>query len=381
MSAFTKIQWCDSTVNPIMGCSGCELFTAPGQILTLMDQAMSKEIPGWKPGEARERFRRLAKAAYARIAKPHPDMSSGVTTTNIWHLRKQYFAEIKDEFGRSVALCAERVIDQAITCYAAKLHLNRGTSIVNPERKLNPGYAPEFTKLTRYPGRMASIARASDLLGTKRLDAPWQDGLPRKIFVSDMGDTFSYATADHFQYLREDAMSAIQSPEGQQHLWLWLTKRPHIMARFAEQIGGFPENVCAMTTLTQPDRENFGRLDALRRVQARTRGLSVEPLIEPIPAEDLDLSGIDWLILGGESGSRNARPFAVEWAMELKDHCRKQGVAFFLKQLGRTPRCAGEPITLKDAHGGDWSEWPEQLRVREFPAHFHQYRNRKEAVA
>jgi hypothetical protein len=91
----------------------------------------------------------------------------------------------------------------------------------------------------------------------------------------------------------------------------------------------------------------------------------------------LNLKGIDWVIVGGESGSGSkfTRPFALEWAEELRDHCRKHGVAFFMKQLGRNPTRNGQVIRLKDTHGGDWDEWgDEALKVREFPKAFHDYR-------
>jgi hypothetical protein len=85
--------------------------------------------------------------------------------------------------------------------------------------------------------------------------------------------------------------------------------------------------------------------------------------------------GIDWVILGGESGSGEfTRPFALEWVEELRKHCRKSGVAFFLKQLGRNPTRNGEIFSLKDKHGGNWDEWDASLRIREFPKAFHDYR-------
>ncbi len=155
-----------------------------------------------------------------------------------------------------------------------------------------------------------------------------------------------------------------------------LTKRPERMAKFAEDIGGFPENVCAMTTLTGPDDRSLKRLAALKKVKASMRGLSIEPLWDRIPPSKLNLMGIDWVILGGESGAglRLTRPFALEWIDELREHCQKHGVAFFLKQLGRNPSRNGEVFRLKDQHGGKWEEWDEALRIREFPKAFHDYR-------
>jgi protein gp37 len=182
-----------------------------------------------------------------------------------------------------------------------------------------------------------------------------------------MGDAFSRDS--DFSFLEDEVIAPIRSPQGQRHFWLWLTKRPDRMARFGERIGGFPQNVCAMTTLTGLDK--LHRIDELREVQASVRGLSVEPLWERIAPDNLNLDGISWLIVGGESGRKDAVcPFDLSWARELRDHCGERKVAFFLKQLGRRPVFEGEEISLRDGHGGDWSEWPEDLRVREVPEAF-----------
>ncbi len=147
------------------------------------------------------------------------------------------------------------------------------------------------------------------------------------------------------------------------------------MVEFSERIGGFPDNVCAMTTLTSADPSNLKRLADLKKVKASIRGLSVEPLWEDLPADKLDLTGIDWLILGGESGSGECtRGFNLEWVDNIRAQCEKNGVAFFLKQLGRKPYQNGEFVKLKDPHGGTWDEWAEEYRVREFPQKFHDYR-------
>jgi protein gp37 len=97
----------------------------------------------------------------------------------------------------------------------------------------------------------------------------------------------------------------------------------------------------------------------------------------------LDLTGIDWVIIGGESGAK-ARPMRLEWAREIVDACRAAGVAPFVKQLGAKPtgksyiatahgpstftlRYGDVPLKLRDRKGGDWDEWPADLRIREFP--------------
>ena len=96
------------------------------------------------------------------------------------------------------------------------------------------------------------------------------------------------------------------------------------------------------------------------------KGLSLEPLLEPV---NLDLRGIDWTIVGGGSDVL-AEPFHVEWALALQRQCKSEGVAFFLKQLGKHPLYRDKPLELDDQHGGNWNEWPKEWRLREFPTLF-----------
>lgn len=375
MGAKTEIQWCDSTVNPIMGCAGCELFPSPAKVLAAIDTAVTTTLPSWKDGEAKRVYQTLIKDALR--SAPDPDRFSGVvTTTHIHHFREPFLEQIRRAHSAKAGGAAKRAIAEQITCYAGVLHLNRGLSLADPGREPKKGYAPVFEVPTQFPGRVAEMARSSDLLGRTDPERPWIDGLPRQVFVSDMGDAFS--RKKDFPFLKEEVIEPLRSEAGLRHLWLWLTKRPELMAEFAKEIGGFPENVCAMTTLTGADAESLQRVDALRTVDARVRGLSIEPLWERIPPKKLNLRGIDWVIVGGESGTAIdfSRAFAIEWAQELHRHCVDNGVAFFLKQLGRRPQMGGELVKLKHNHGGDWDEWPEAApKVRQFPAYFHAYRH------
>jgi protein gp37 len=378
MSDITDIQWCDSTVNPIMGCSGCELFPKPGDILTEIDNAVagvdakisSKKI-----------YQKLIGDAFSLLQNPRESHKNTASTTNIWHFKDCFEEVLRSDFGNESAEIAKIVIRKQITCYAAVQHLNKGANILNPNRKLNSGYAETFERVTTYAGRMSDSAKLPDLLGMKNPLHSWKCDLPRMIFVSDMGDAFS-AQRD-FEFLKNDAIPAITSPEGKRHLWLWLTKQPERMAKFSEEIGGFSDNVCAMTTVTSRQPQILSRIDKLRKVNAHIRGLSIEPLWERIPASELDLSDIDWVIVGGESGSGAlTRHFDIEWAEEIREHCKKHDVAFFLKQLGRNPKRNGEAVAgIKDSHGGEWDEWDPSLRTREFPKAFHQYRENERKVS
>ncbi len=381
MSAKTKIQWCDTTVNPVMGCGGCELFPKPAEVLAAIDRHLIEEpVNGWVSGQARQVLTELLAEVWQQLLEAIVEPGSGhinaLTLTNIWHLRTHLEAHVAAEYGEAAGVLARNEIERQLTCYAAKLHLNKAYSIVNPTRQPNVGYAPSFEQVTPFPGRLLRAATMRDLSGTNRPGKPWMNGLPRLIFVSDMGDALSRKR--DFDFLGQE-IQAINSEAGQRHLWLWLSKRPELMQQFAASFGGMPANVCAMTTVTSHD--TLDRVDELRAVDAHVRGLSLEPLWSNI-ADQLDLTGIDWVIVGGESGARaNVRGFPTEWVEDLHSLCREQNVAFFCKQLGSLPTHDGVELQLKDRHGGDWREWNEVLRVREFPQYFHEYRQRQPTPA
>ena len=112
------------------------------------------------------------------------------------------------------------------------------------------------------------------------------------------------------------------------------------------------------------------RIPQLLRTPAAVRFVSYEPALGQVNFTGL-LDGIDWLIVGGESGN-SARAFDLEWARIAVWQCHRAGVAVFVKQMGDNPFVVinnGSPIDvpLRAAHGGDMAEWPDDLRVREFP--------------
>jgi protein gp37 len=168
-------------------------------------------------------------------------------------------------------------------------------------------------------------------------------------------------------------------------------------------IGGHeaPSNVWIGTSVEDQERADE-RIPELLKIPAKVRFLSVEPLLEAVdltmaledfksrdPMLNRTPAPVQWVIVGGESGGK-ARPCEVEWIRSIVQQCKAAGVACFVKQLGGhvslfdTPSSdclKNEPLNetvsgypddhranLKDRKGGDWSEWPEDLRVREFPA-------------
>lgn len=148
------------------------------------------------------------------------------------------------------------------------------------------------------------------------------------------------------------------------------TKRPELWrARMdaALQVS-VPERVWVLTSVENQDCAH--RLDALRMIPAAVRGVSFEPLLGPVAVRDW--TGIDWVIVGGESGPK-ARPCNIEWIRSLKSQAQDAGVAVFIKQMGSWLVKQSErdnPWRLapfKSRSGADPSEWPEDLRVREWP--------------
>jgi protein gp37 len=188
-----------------------------------------------------------------------------------------------------------------------------------------------------------------------------------------MGDTLSPEVA--FDYLESEIIGNVTGTAGQRHLWLWLTKNPNRMAEFGRRLGdrgrSWPDNLVALTTVTGP--ATVWRAEALQKVPARFKGLSVEPLWDRV---DLPLAGVDLCIVGGQSGD-GAKPFDLDWALDLKRQCETTGTSFFLKQLGSNAWRNGQRIHLRHGHGGDWIEWPPEFRVRRMPAGFYAYRCEK----
>lgn len=181
------------------------------------------------------------------------------------------------------------------------------------------------------------------------LDVPRRWAAPRRIFVNSMSDLFHPRVPDDFVSRVFDTMS-----ETPQHQYQVLTKRPKRAAALAASLP-WPENVWLGTSIETDDYVT--RADELRRVPAAVRFLSCEPLLGPLPS--LDLSGIDWVIVGGESGG-NARPLDGEWVRQIRDRASKEGVAFFFKQWGgRTPKAGGRSLDERT-----WDEMPRPILGR-----------------
>lgn len=292
MGLTTKIEYADSSINPIMGCKGCEL---------------------WAPDKG------------------------------IKH------------------------------CYAGKMIEHYAG------RK---GWPKSFGEPQFFPGRIETALSWKDLTGTRRKDKPWLNGMPRVIFVGDMGDVFGTSTDWLVDYL--DVMS--QSP----HIWLFLTKRPAKMRDFFSKnfVDVLPKNFWLGVTVTDGRTLDLRLPELCDTPGVSIRWASFEPLLEDIdvdrftrPRYDCQLidtddgtcrydgnttpechvgttgnlckhkvySGLDWIVCGAETGP-GARETKTLWAKWLRDKAERSYIPFFLKKL------SGGSSSLD---GRAWRQMPE----------------------
>ena len=178
------------------------------------------------------------------------------------------------------------------------------------------------------------------------LDEPYRWTGSRTVFVNSMSDLFHARVP--LAYVRQVLNVIADTP---QHTYQILTKRAARLPKIALELD-WPGNLWLGVSV-----ENAGQLDRiryLRQVPAAIRFLSCEPILGPLPG--LDLTGIGWVITGGESGPR-ARPLDPQWVRDIRDQCVRAGVPFFHKQWGgRTPREGGRLVD-----GVLWDEVPSSL--------------------
>ena len=211
--------------------------------------------------------------------------------------------------------------------------------------KVSPGcdrcYAERITR--RFPQTFPNGFRLT--LREDALEIPLHWRRPRLIFVNSMSDLFHVDVPEEYLQRVFDVMR--RTP---QHTYQILTKRAERLARVAPRLEWRP-NVWVGVSVESPAFK--WRIDYLRRVPATIRFVSAEPLLERLSG--LDLRGIQWLIAGGESQT-GCRPAELSWFRDLRDQCRRAGVAFFLKQLGGHPSKRGGEQAVLD--GVRWVKTP-----------------------
>lgn len=175
------------------------------------------------------------------------------------------------------------------------------------------------------------------------IDLPLHWSKPKMVFVNSMSDLYHEHIPDEFILQVFETMN--RAP---QHIFQILTKRAERLAQIAPRVK-WTQNIWQGVTVESS--EYTYRLDLLRTVPARVRFVSCEPLLSPLPF--LDLRGVDWVIVGGESGP-SARPMSPDWVRDIRDMCLESGTSFFFKQWGGVQKHK----TGRVLDGQTWSQYP-----------------------
>jgi protein gp37 len=191
----------------------------------------------------------------------------------------------------------------------------------------------------------------------KDLNWPLTQKKPERIFVNSMSDM---AHEDMPQEFFNAMMDTIQLAHW--HTFQILTKRPkHLIELLVAYDKPVPANVWIGVSVENPTY--LWRIDLLRSIQCSVRFISFEPLLASVAGANL--AGIQWVIVGGESGS-NRRPFDLQWAREIRDLCLKRGIAFFYKQGS-----AFRPGQNRELDGREWNEFPQAVTCSPAPTAQH----------
>jgi protein gp37 len=184
-------------------------------------------------------------------------------------------------------------------------------------------------------------------------------GYRRRVFCASMADVFD-----------NDA-----DPGARHRLWRLIRRTPNLdWLLLTKRIGNAPKMLPAdwgdgypnLWLIVSVDQAALGRdVPKLVDIPAVVHGVSIEPQLAPVRLGRF-APLLQWVINGGESGA-GSRPFHLEWARLLAAECRSAGVPIFVQRLGSKPHNRGVPLRLKDRAGRNWSEWPIDLRIRQFP--------------
>ncbi|MDX9971956.1 MAG: phage Gp37/Gp68 family protein [FCB group bacterium] len=213
--------------------------------------------------------------------------------------------------------------------------------------KVSPGckhcYAERMAKRLQAMGQTSYANGFKLTLQEHNLELPLSWKRPQRIFVNSMSDLFHKNVPTEFILRVFDVMR-----RANWHRFQVLTKRSERLAQLNAILPWAPHIWMGVSV---ENAEYTYRIDHLRQTRADVKFLSLEPLLGPLP--DLNLDGIHWAILGGESGP-GARPMAEEWVKDIRDQCVRAGVAFFFKQWGGTNKKKAGRIL----DGRTWDEMP-----------------------
>ena len=214
---------------------------------------------------------------------------------------------------------------------------------------MSPGcdncYAREVALWLKRMGMLKYADGFTPRLWEDALDEPLGWKQPSKVFAVSMGDLFHSTVPPEYIQKVFDVMT-----KAHWHEFIVLTKRSKRALSLAGDIL-WPENLWMGVSIENNDYVH--RADDLRKIPAAARVLSLEPLLGPVP--DLNLDGVDWVVVGGESG-KDARPMDPAWVRGVRDKCVAAGIAFFFKQWGGTKAKKKKAGRILD--GRTWDQYP-----------------------
>jgi len=216
--------------------------------------------------------------------------------------------------------------------------------------KISPGckncYAEVFARRLQAMGIGKYKAGFRLTLHPEELNKPYGWKRPSIIFVNSMSDLFHEDIPVSFIKKVFEVMN-----DNSHHIFQILTKRAEVLLEYdAQEQLNWTDNIWMGVSVENQDY--VYRIELLKRTSAKIKFVSFEPLLGPISA---NLKGIDWVIVGGESGPK-ARPIKVEWVRRIRDNCQELGIPFFFKQWGgRNKKKSGRILD-----GKIWSEMPRE---------------------
>jgi protein gp37 len=218
--------------------------------------------------------------------------------------------------------------------------------------KISPGckhcYAERMAKRLEGMGQPNYRNGFKLTLHPKMLDIPLGWRTPQRIFVNSMSDLFHADVPLEYIQRVFDVMR-----QAKWHQYQVLTKRSERLRELSPFLK-WPEHVWMGVSVESANYVH--RIDDLRGTGAAVKFLSLEPLLGPLPK--LNLRGIDWVIVGGESGP-GARPMGPQWVMDLRDQCLRADVPFFFKQWGGVQK----KRSGRKLDGRTWNEMPSELPI------------------
>lgn len=236
-------------------------------------------------------------------------------------------------------------------CYAMLMAMRlKAMALAELNAGKNPGRKRHYTEVIgddgRWNGRVVFVPEA--------LDDPSSWKAPRRVFVNSMSDLFHETVSVEDIRRISTVMARVD-----RHTYQVLTKRAD---RLRELLSGPLEEYARLPhvwwgTSVENRRHGLPRIEHLRQTPATVRFLSIEPLLEDLG--QVDLTGIHWVIVGGESGPR-ARPMQADWVRSLRDQCAAAGIPFFFKQWGGRDKKA----TGRELDGRTWDEMPGSEQCR-----------------